>query len=200
VYGGCDGNANRYDSLAACQNACSGGTPDYDSCQQPSDCVVTSSGCCGVCDGPSVRLHDLIAYNRSRPGMAACSFAREAPAPRPNPGPGDPISCAPCPSATNGTLRYFVPDCVQGQCIVTDLRQSPLTACSRSDECKLRRGASCCESCSAGDLIAIRSDVSLEELVCGDGLIGCDPCAAEPVQAAAYCGDDGHCQVTYPVP
>ena len=201
IYGGCDGNANRYDSLEACQKACPGGNPDYDACKVPTDCVVAGTGCCGICDGPNITAHDLIAYNKNFAGFLQCAGGGPLPAGAGDPGAGvpAPIACAPCPlpPAGQGTLMYFVPNCVAGQCVVEDIRQSPITACMTANECKLRHGTGCCEGCSSADLISVRNDGSLEKLVCGSGPVGCPACAPPPADAIAVCQADGRCGVAY---
>ena len=201
TYGGCGGNANRYGSLADCQKACPGGNPNYDACKVPSDCMVTGTGCCGICDSANINPHDLIAYNRQYAGLLQCGLALDiASGGTGSAGAAAPVACAPCPlpPAGTGTLMYFVPDCVAGQCVVEDLRESPVTACKTNDECKLRHGTSCCEGCGSNDLISVRNDGSFEKLVCGNTAVACPACAPPPSDAAPIC-ENGRCQVVIPL-
>jgi Kunitz/Bovine pancreatic trypsin inhibitor domain len=198
VYGGCGGNANRYPSLAACQQACPGGNPNYDSCKLPSDCVVTGTGCCGICDSANISVHDLIAYNKQYASLLQCGLALDiAAGGSASAGVAAPIACAPCPAPLpgQGTRQYFVPDCVARQCVVDDLRTSPVTACKTSDECKLRHGTGCCEGCGSSDLISVRNDGSFEKLVCAGGAVACPACVPAPTDAVAVCGAQGRCEV-----
>lgn len=184
VYTGCGGNANNYETFEACQKACPGGAPNYDACEQPTDCVIGGPSCCGICDRPGITARDLAAYHREHhQELQTCQTD---------------IECVPCPvlSAGTGSLHYFVPDCVAGQCTVVDLRASPLTACAEPADCRLRAGAGCCETCGAeGDWIAVRNDGSLEELVCGDELIGCPGCVAVPPPGVLASCENGRCVV-----
>ncbi len=203
-YGGCGATKNNYETLAACQKACPGGTPNYDACKLPTDCVVTGGGCCGVCDGPDLSAHDLIAYNKQYGISLLCGGG-----PLPGaagdaaPGVGAPIACPSCaaPASGTGMLKNFVPNCVEGQCVVEDLRESAASACKVNTDCKLRNGTSCCEACTANDLVAVRSDGSFEKLVCGGELPPCLACVPNgSPNAFASCSPAGHCIVNYLLP
>jgi hypothetical protein len=204
IYGGCGGNANNYGSLEACQAACGGGNPT--ACKLPSDCAIGPTSCCGVCDGPNVSASQLVAFNKQYAGQYLCGIALDT-APAPGgagfPGPGVPVACPPCaaPLPGQGTLKYFVPDCVQGQCVVQDLRTSPLTACMSDQECRLRNGTGCCEGCAGTDAyVAVRNDGSFQKFACGGLAEPCPLCEAPAPNALAECGASGHCEVVYAAP
>lgn len=185
IYGGCGEAANNYESLEACQAACPGGTPNYDACKVASDCVLGPNGCCGVCDGPSVTAHDFRAYNKQHALEASAC---------PN---GD-VACGACPTPEGElTYKYFVPNCVNNECVVEDIRKSDATACKSDQDCKLRNGSGCCEGCAADQWLAVRSDGSFEALVCGEGDYACPDCAAVPPSDARANCNEGHCGVVH---
>lgn len=185
IYGGCGATQNLYKTLEECQKACPGGTPNYDACTNGMDCMLASPGCCGVCDSPNVTAHDFIAYNRKYANQGlTCA--------------GD-VACGACPPPEGeGASKFFVPNCVQQQCVVEDVRTSPLSACKTDMDCRLRVGKGCCPGCNGQELIAVRSDGSFDKQVCGDLALPCDDCEAKPdPSAVAICGPDQHCLVAY---
>jgi hypothetical protein len=181
VYGGCGGNANNYESLAACQAACPSTNPSYDHCDVAADCTLGPAGCCGECDGPNVGAHSLIAYARryeaevrSGCGDVACGGCSELP-------------------GFDGQLKYFVPDCVDHQCIVLDIRTSEITACADDQQCIVRHGTSCCPACDSNQRVAISRLDLLQAHVCSADSNDCPTIGCNlPEGSAAHCVE-GHC-------
>lgn len=208
VWGGCGGNDNNYDSFEACHAACGSVSPT--ACNLPSDCAITPIGCCGICDGPAVVASQFVAFNKQFAGQYQCGIgAKELPAPdlpgNPGPGGGAPIACPPCaaPAPGQGTAKYFIPDCVKGQCVVADLRKSPLTACMSQTDCRLRNGTQCCEGCGGSEQwVAVRSNGGFEKQACGSTDLGCPACLPQPpVNVVPYCNPTtAHCEVAYQYP
>jgi hypothetical protein len=185
LYGGCGATENNYESLAECQTACRKNRPiNLDECASGSDCALTLASCCGPSGpGPGYTAHDFVAYAPQHQGqLDLCKIP----------------TCTDPPEDVNGERKYFVPECVQNECVVTDLRTSELTSCETTDDCRLRMGSGCCEGC--GDLIAVRNDGSFEKQVCGDTIPPCPPCVGTPPpdSVSAVC-IDGRCSVAYEI-
>jgi Kunitz/Bovine pancreatic trypsin inhibitor domain len=184
VYGGCQGNANRFASLAECQSACHGGVINMDACGAPTDCTLASVGCCGACDPVDARA--FVVLNRSEVDryieIKGCTG----------------VACGPCQDVLplERTRQYFVATCAAAECALIDVRESELTTCQQSSDCVLRLGAECCERCSGDGVVALSKDARLQDLVCGDAPVGCPPC--QPIISPAFAPScaNGRCVVT----
>jgi len=182
IYGGCGATENNYESLAECQTACRKNRPiNLDECASGSDCALTLASCCGPPNVTGYTAHDFVAYAPQHQGqLDLCEIP----------------TCTDPPGDLSGERKYFVPECVQNECTVTDLRTSELTRCETAQDCRLRMGSGCCEGC--GDLIAVRNDGSFEKQVCGDAILPCPPCVGTmPPDSAVPVCIDGHCSVAY---
>jgi len=151
-------------------------------CNEPSECVVTHSGCCEPCSEPT--LDDVIGISREdlpEYREAACA---------------DPVACPDCiPAAPNPDL---VATCNARACVAVDVTSLPATRCTDDDECRVRTNT-CCE-CDAepsfDNLIGITplGVLDLLGLVC-DSAATCEPCAPDyPSDVEAYC-NAGRCDV-----
>ncbi|WP_438016267.1 BPTI/Kunitz domain-containing protein [Sorangium sp. So ce315] len=182
IYGGCEGNENRFESLATCQEACQGGAVDMDTCAAPGDCVLASPRCCASCDPVDARAYVAIHRDATDDYWAST-------------GCGD-VACAPCPpvSEADSTSQYFTAACESGRCVVLDVRESPLTECTKDTDCVLRDGVGCCEGCDGKGVVALNQSADLRALVCPEGFGACPPCApVYPEGMTAVCAE-GRCK------
>ncbi|MEP7049648.1 MAG: BPTI/Kunitz domain-containing protein [Pseudomonadota bacterium] len=146
VYGGCEGNANRFATREACIAQCGSTTgDDWGSCENDGDCSLVSNGCCAACE--PVRDEQLLAVNAKHVVDQQNSIC-----------PGG-AACAPCASATEyeGTLKYFKPVCTAHRCSLLDVRQSPLTECKTDADCTLRDGVNCCAGCDGSGYVPVNA-------------------------------------------
>jgi hypothetical protein len=176
TYGGCEGNANNFETLDECYAECGGPVSETMRCEIAMDCTVVPTVCC-LCG--EVARADLLAARRdsaeeilqSNCGAIGCECEAAAP---------------PWAGAT----------CIQGRCVVVDVRETEYTECSLSTDCVLRRGLDCCENCASdgSDVIAVRKDRDIGALTCG-ALVDCAACSTELLPAYDAVCREGRCSV-----
>ncbi len=156
----------------------------FDDCTDAGQCVLFAKNCCGsYCN--DVPISAYLPINGSFIQQVTAAQCVE------------PVGCPDCISMEQP--NYFAA-CRANECVAVDLRTDALSACNSSAECRLRWGASCCESCSqdTNQIVALNQNASLEQEVC-DPLAGaCPPCVPQPFPAdvAAEC-ISGQCQVVF---
>jgi hypothetical protein len=182
IYGGCQGNENRFSSIGECQQACKGGSHDMDACSEPAECMLATPGCCASCDPVDARA--FVAINRvfaNQYGDASgCSGG----------------SCGACPDVPDRdrTSEYYTATCNSGRCEVLDVRKSPITECTKTADCILRDGVECCQGCDGTGIVAINRDADLESLVCAGAGQACPLCVPQiPPKISAICSG-GRCE------
>lgn len=192
MHGGTTGNGGRTGSTtpphggstgSGGTSATAGGSGGFaTSCQQPSDCTLTAATCCGTCGIP--QKTDVVAVATA--GLNAYRNAICGSGPK---------LCPLCATMNNPDL---LATCDRGTCSVVDLTESPLSACSRVTDCRLR-AATCCEcgaSMALWDLVALSSDglVGYAAILCDAGA-ACPECMPHyPTNAQLSC-TLGHCSL-----
>jgi hypothetical protein len=178
TWGGCEGNANNFESEAACLAACQGQSEnDVTACAQPSDCVVEARRCCAA-EPPS--LETLVAVNTAHAGLRCAA-----------------VDCLPQVPDPDPARPWFGATCTDGHCRVIDARNLPIAKCTQISDCTLRNDLSCCGRCSAGTdaPIAVNLSAGFDDLFCGSEPVACDDCAPDYGAYVPMC-IDGECRAT----
>ncbi|MFO0570532.1 MAG: hypothetical protein U0263_33140 [Polyangiaceae bacterium] len=151
--------------------------PEAKKCSEPTDCALVTQDCC-LCGMPE--LTDFQAVNQAYTAQCSCQ--------------GPVCDCATMPNPNLGAT------CKAGSCEGFDVRKvDALSMCSIDDDCTLRMGLTCCESCgsSESELIAVakKSGDALHQAVCPSSPVGCPACMPQyPANKIAKCVAN-HCQV-----
>lgn len=72
--------------------------------------------------------------------------------------------------------KHFEPACRNAHCTVIDIRETALTACTKTSDCMLRDGADCCAQCDGTGWVAVNKSADL----CGGAPTPCDGCVSKP--------------------
>jgi hypothetical protein len=165
-------------------SAGSGAVYNWETCAMPGDCTLFATGCCGgYCS--ETPISGWIPVNIASIGVVQSQYCSE------------PVACPDCMTFPH---ENYIGVCRAQKCVAVDIRGDAITACSLDEDCTLRFGSDCCESCDGDpmELIAVRNDGQLQKEVCSALSGACPPCMPPeyPVEAAAQCVG-GHCQVVW---
>jgi hypothetical protein len=181
TFGGCEGNDNNFETLAACQAACGGGST-AGSCTTSADCALIPTGCCGECLPTLTGVEAVLAADAEAEMNANC--------------PGGPPACGPCaPQAFDPQRPVPFARCQQGRCQVVDLRADPQTECTTDEEC-VSVSAGCCPPCGDVPVGWVAKRLDLSSVYPGPMFCpgSCElTCAMN--RPGAFCAADGHCAV-----
>ena len=182
IYGGCDGNANRFESLQACVDACDPG--GLDECTSGADCTARVMGCCGVCEPYPASVFSAIntryRYVNSCPELIQCE------------------ACEEYPGIPEGP--YYGATCTAGRCELFDVREIPWGVCESDADCILRNGTSCCEGCAAtGPWAAVSTTGQPPDGLCSEDA-SCAACDSMPPEDRIARCESGHCVVAFADP
>jgi hypothetical protein len=175
VYGGCEGNANRYSTIGECLARCGGGTE----CSLSSECVVSNAGCCAGCE--PVTEEDFIALHEDDAAAASAACGS--------------VVCGPCQELPAGSVPEagnFFAECSDRRCQLRDLRETTAAECADDSECHLRGGSGCCERCSDHPVAISDESELLGRLECPEQ--ACPPCVPSFDGYRVAC-DAGACRV-----
>ncbi|MCS6799920.1 MAG: hypothetical protein NZ898_15635 [Myxococcota bacterium] len=180
---GCASHHGPPGSTDAAADAATDAVPGADgagglACSGPSECVLLPRTCCGRCGLPTPG--DMIALHRSQ----ADAYQREV---------CDGVACPECAGTPD---PYLIATCREGRCVALDLRDEPITSCSRHDECVVATNRCCgCPNEHSNNVLAYNpSRGSLHAFLC-DGDVACRPCAGTEMWWGAWC-DAGRCVAT----
>lgn len=148
-------------------------------CDQPSECTLVESTCCGECGVQSFEgVRAVHREDAEAVGERLCSGVE---------------SCDTCEGEPNPTL---LATCNAAECVAVDLADTPVGSCEADEDCTLRVAGCCeCDGDTSPDALLALSVYGVPEylgLVCDMEAI-CDDCAPEyPDTHEAFC-DAGQC-------
>lgn len=183
AFGGSGGTSTGGTGTGGSASGGSGNIGGFQTCDQKGTCVLAPTNCCGYCD-PNAKITGFEAVNQAHEAAYMDSVC------------ADDVLCPGCVSAEN---PHNLALCRGGSCVGVDLRRDELSACNTPDDCRMRWGSGCCESCSSNheELIVYNKNVNLEQEVCPPVGGACPPCAPAPYPdyILPICVD-GHCSRT----